>query len=503
MTTQRLNPLPAEDRQDVVGKIVRSFLAGDPLRCIAAAAKMGSWETMHVLNGRIADRGEEQRAKALRSRCSAAAEVLVEESDRLQQLRSAGIETVDIPKVLAALGVSVDVEIAVELLRSMEIFTEIHHQFGGAEVARPSDTFSLLYIFGHHCGLEPNYRLALGKIPLPGIDEFRRQLAPQLSEVRIADIIAIVETAAAAIRTGNVVGIRYSDYHQIVRPISRSLGGLATGSGLSWPVPAKELRRRLGAGSWDAALSSVGLLQTDAAAGYIRTNNFAEAARGFKDDYEYFGSPKDVASYDSWTIAETAAGRDRPSVIAIRRHFGTWESVIGAVLPPEVEEDEYDGLVDYVRAANNGEEAWAKAGELISEILANMPWNSFLSIQYLDEAEGLAPYAQASPSADGVWFEVVSEQYLPTEKWPLDAGYLTENGWFTPDSDCPNWYKGGIPHSEAGHQILEGLRFGRGCGDADKLQWHTGEFPSGPGPDGGVTVDDALAGAAQTLHNAA
>lgn len=501
MNTQRYDPLPADERQDVVGTMVRSFLAGDPLRCIAAAANMRSYEALRVLSGRIADRGEEQRSTALRNRCSATAEVLVGESDRLQQLRSAGIATTDIPKVLAALGVPVDVEIAVELLRNMEIFMELQHRPGDAEIAGPFDTFSLLYVFGHDRGLEPDYRFALGKIPLPGIAEFRRQLSPRLSEVQIAEIIAVVETAAAAIKAGNVAGIAYSDYLQIARAISRDLRDLATGSGLSWPVPANELRRRLGEGSWDAALNSVGL-QIDAAAGHSRANYFSEAARGFLNDYEYFGSPKEVASYDSWTIAEMAAGRNRPSVVAIRRHFGAWESVIGAVMPAEIE-GEYDGIVNHLRAESLVEESWAKAGELISEILAKMPWNSFLRIQYIDGSEGLAPYAQTSPSADGVWFEVVSERYLPAEEWPLNADYLAGNGWFAPDNDFPNWYKDGIPHVEAGHQILEGLRFGRDCRDAGKLRWHTGQFPSGPGPGGGVTVDDALAGVAQTLDNAA
>ena len=218
--------------------------------------------------------------------------------------------------------------------------------------------------------------------------------------------------------------------------------------------------------------------------------------------FDQFGSPKEVASYDSWMIAETAAGRDRPSAVAILRHFGAWESVIGAVMPSEVE-DEYDGMVNHIRAGNNIEEGWAKAGELVSEVLANMPWNSFLSIQYAEDTEGLTPYAQAVPSADGVWFEIVSEQYLPADKWPIATGYLTGNGWSAPNNDFPNWFKDGIPHIEAGHQILEGFRYGRRCGDASKLRWHTGEFPNGPGPNGGVTLADALAGAVQTLRNAA
>ena len=58
--------------RDVIGQVTRSFLAGDPLRCIADAAKMSSWELLHILGSRVADRGEERRSRALRNRCNAA-----------------------------------------------------------------------------------------------------------------------------------------------------------------------------------------------------------------------------------------------------------------------------------------------------------------------------------------------------------------------------------------------------------------------------------------------
>lgn len=508
MTTQRLVPVPAEDQRDTTGKVVRSFLAGDPLRCIAAAANISSWDGLGVLDTRIADRGEDQRSKALRNRCSATVEVLTEQAQRFQQLQTAEIEVLDIPKVLAALGVPIDVDLAVELLRSTgtyeEILRPVMQERGGIEVeiAPPTDTLSLLYVTGRHRGLKPDYEMALGMMPLSSVVEIRELLGPIYTYKQTAEILAVIETTAQAIRVGDVSGISYLDYAELAGELSWALGDATTELDVTWPVPAQDLRRRLGQGLWEAALGSAGL-RPPSATDRFSTSYFVEAARAYMHAYDDFGSPKDVASYDSWTIAEMAAGRDRPSVVAIRRHFGAWESVSGAVMPPEVE-DEYEGLVNSVRAENNVQEGLAKAGELISEVLANMPWNSFLSIQYADDnTQGLTPYAQAVPSADGVWFEIVSEQFLPAENWPLSASYLTGHGWSTPDNDFPNWYKDGIPHIEAGHQILEGLRYGRGCHDASKLQWHTGEFPTGPGPDGGVTLDDTLNGIVQTLSNAA
>lgn len=493
-------------QRDVRGQAMRSFLAGDPLRCIAAAANMSSWEILHILGCRFADRGEEQRSRALRNRCNATLAALYQERERFEQLNRARIDFVDIPKVLAALGAPVDVDIAEEMLRSTHVFKELLHravqqQTGEVEFVPPIDMLSLLYVLGRHRGVQPDYEMALGVMPLSYLAEIRDLLGPSHPYGQSAEILAVIESTAQAIRAGDVGGISYSDYGEIAEAISADLGDELAGGGDRWPVPARYLRRRLGRGFWDTALSLAGL-QPLSETHCFSTSDFVEAANGFSMAYHYFGSPKDVASYDSWVTAEMAAGRHRPSVVAIRRYFGAWESVIGAVMPSEVE-DEYDGMVNHIRAQNNVEEGWAKAGELISEILANMQWNSFLRIEYADGSDGLTPYAQAVPSADGVWFEIVSEQYLPADTWPIDTGYLTGTGWSAPDNDFPNWSKDGIPHIEAGHQILEGLRFGRGCEDASKLRWHTGQFPNGPGPDGGVTLDDALNGIVQTLSNAA
>lgn len=488
---------------DPTGDVVRAYLAGDSLRSIAAAANLGSYQTLRLLSSRIADRGEMERSRSLRRRCFSTAEVLQKEKLLVGQLQDSGKARSNIPKILAALGTSVDIDIAVELLRDPERLFADTPTLDRAGPGPLTDKFSLLYVTGHLRGVEPDYKFALAAMPVSEISELRGLLQPGLHHGQIAEILAMIETTAQAIRAGHVGGISYSDYVDMAELISLRLGESADASGL-WPLPAKDVRRRLGQGFWDLALGVAGL-KLPRSADRFSPADYLEAAKSFQSSFRndgHFGSPKDVASYDSWLIAETAARRDRPSVVAIRRHFGTWESVIGAAMPPEVE-DEFDGIVDMYKAENSLEEGWARAGELVSEVLANMPWNSFLSIQYGDNAEGrMQPYAQASPSADGVWCEIVSEEYLPADQWPIRTEDLIRDGWSAPDSDVPNWHKEGVPPIEAGHQILEGLRDGRCCDDPTKLRWHAGEFPDGPGPDGGVTLDDALSGMVQTLRNA-
>jgi hypothetical protein len=483
------------DRQLVVGRAVKAYRDGDPLQRIAADAGMRSYEMLRLLSTRVSDRSEQQRFQSLRQRCAATTEVLRACEERIHQLLSAGIDSSDVPKVLVALGATMNIDIAVELLKSADILKDPDR---GPTPFFVTDMMWLRYVTGYHRGIEPDYQLALGKIPLPNIQEFRMILAEQISRMQIAQVIALIETTAEAIRSGDDAGISYSEYEKAREAIILKSGDERRPL---LPPPAELIRDRAAGRSWHVALESVGMRFPSVQGGFS-VADYVDASRAYGATQCRFGSPKDVASYDSWMIAEIAMGRDRPSVVAIRRHFGTWESVIGAVMPPEVE-DEFDGIVNHYRIQNSLEERWARAGELVGDVLAIMPWNSFLSIDYGDETDGPhRPYAQASPSADGVWCEIVSGEFLPADQWPISAEYLEGNGWSAPDDEVPNWHKQGIPPVEAGHQILEGLRYGRRCEDATKVRWHSADFPGGPGPDGGVILDDSPSGVVQTLRNA-
>lgn len=489
------------DPQSVSQQVVSSFLAGDPLRCIAAAANMSSWDLLGILSSRIADGGEKLRSTALQHRCSSTAKILYQEMERFEQLMSAEIDVLHVPKVLAALGVPLDVDIAVEMLRSMAIVKDIHGRVSCVLAAPPLDTLSLLYVTGLYRGLQPDLELALGRMVPASIVEIRNLLGSGRPYRQTAQILGLIEATAESIRAGDVAGISYSEYGEIAKALSGEWTDIKADPEASWPVPAEILRRRLGQGFWEAALNSVGL-ELCSANDRFSPFDFVQASRGFAETYLHFGSPKDVASYDSWVIAETAAGRDRPSVVAIRRYFGVWESVIGAVMPEEVE-DEFDGMVNRLRDESAVEERWARAGELVSEVLANMPWNSFLSIDYGDDADGLSrPYAQASPGPDGVWCEIVSEKFLSADQWPIDTAYLVRNGWSAPDDEVPNWHKQGVPPLAAGHQLLEALNRGRLCRDPEKVRWHSGDFPGGPGPDGGIILEFEQGGVARNLRRA-
>lgn len=482
------------DRHQVASRAVKAYQAGDPLQHIAADAGMRTYDMLRLLSTRVADRSEHQRSEALRRRCSATADVLREDAYRVMQLLDAGIERSDIPRILAALGATIDIDIAAELLKSPDLLKDPILR------RRPfmvTDMMWLRYVTGYHRGIEPNYELALGKVPLPEIHGFRVILSEALSRQQIGQIIALIETTAEAIDAGDDEGMSFSEYQETREAIIRKTSGEVIP--LS-PPPAERIRERTTGRSWHLALESVGM-KVPAVNGGFAAADYEDASQAYRATQGPFGSPKDVGSYDSWMIAERAMGRDRPSAVAIGRHFGAWESMIGSYVP--LEEDELRGMVSHLRTQAAADHAWAQAAELISEVLRTMPWNSFLSIQYGAGADGgPQPYAQITPGPDGAWCEIVSEQFLQPDDWPIYPERLLQNGWSKPDAEIPNWFREAVALEDAGHVTLEGLRDGRSCYEADELRWHTGSFPSGTNPDGGVTVDDVLKGSVQTLRNA-
>ncbi|WP_374100886.1 TY-Chap domain-containing protein [Arthrobacter sp. PvP023] len=495
------------------------YRRGDPLRFIAAAKECSTEEvSLLVLNQTDTD-DELERSRAIRRRCLSTNEIMLANEAMIERLYGSGIDRDEIPKVLKALGISIDIQIAAELLHIPGIP-------GGQpveEVPSPQigDKLSLLYIAGIHHKIEPDYQLALGKMSLAAVSKLRGLLNSRLPYRRMAEILAIIETTALAIRARTISTLSYADYKNAMEATSRRLGSIANDAAEPWPVPADKLRTRYGSGSWESALRSVGmrLIASDHRFSGV---DYLETLDHFTEECIDLGIPMNVELYDQWIIAAAAVKTECPSAVEVIRHYGSWDEAIEAVLPQEEEEEEGDeepyshesywgfpfGLEDESLAINEAKsqrvaEEWHKAGKLIGQLLAKMPWNSFLRVEYDGNEEiTTRPYAQATPSADGVWCEIVSEQYLPAAEWPINRRFLTNNGWVAPDDEVPNWLKARVPLAAAGHEIVSGLRHGRSCTDAKNLRWSTGEFPSGPGPEGGVTIERALEGEVQTLRNA-
>ncbi|MGN7198596.1 TY-Chap domain-containing protein [Arthrobacter sp. SAFR-044] len=481
--------------------LLEAYRRGDPFRVMAANFEGTADDICQALVKRsTTSKDELERYRSVRRRTQATMDSMWANRELITRLDDSGIESSKIPVILDALGKSIDVQVAAELLHLPGIPTEKPGRDNSPR--QIGDKLSLLYVMGMHHGIAPDYALALGKMSLEAVGELRDLFHPTVPYFRTAEVLAVIEATAMAVRTGKITSLSCAAYEDTAEKARRDLGHVSREKSNPWPVPAPQLIRRCGQGYWEDVLSSLGLGLLSADHRFSEDDYF-QAVDDFTEECIDFEYPMDIDIYDRWVFAEMSIRQDRPSAMELIGHYGSWDEAIEAVLPQEQEGDEEpdthefywgfpfgfedESLIINELASHREAEEWHQAGELIGQLLAEMPWNSFLRIEY-DGSEEITtrPYAQATPSADGVWCEIVSEQYLPAAEWPINRRYFENNDWAEPDDEAPNWWKARVPLTDAGRQLVLGLRLGRGCRDAHRLRWSTGEFPSGPGPDGGA-----------------
>lgn len=108
------------------------------------------------------------------------------------------------------------------------------------------------------------------------------------------------------------------------------------------------------------------------------------------------------------------------------------------------------------------EEAWVRAGEYICELLARIPRRRSLVIEYAAAADGAFQlYARAGRAEAGVWCEIFPDELLSGELSDADEDHLDCEGWTPPNDASSSWRREGMPFEDAGHLILDGLRYGR------------------------------------------
>ncbi|MGM0930080.1 MAG: TY-Chap domain-containing protein [Actinomycetota bacterium] len=121
---------------------------------------------------------------------------------------------------------------------------------------------------------------------------------------------------------------------------------------------------------------------------------------------------------------------------------------------------------------------WGQVVGLIAEEIRWLKDGDFVMIEYGESTDdAIAPYAQVALDEEGYWCEIVSNDYLPGDTWPLHGDVLKEAGWNAPDAHCPNWHSLRTGSQTTAVAVLAGLREGRGCADVRLLSWHTGMMP--------------------------
>ncbi|BCW66039.1 hypothetical protein NicSoilB4_08020 [Arthrobacter sp. NicSoilB4] len=314
-----------------------AYAAGEPLRAIAAGLACTVDELCNSLAKQLTTNIELERARSVRQRSLATDEVVYENRGLLYRLNDAGIAWSDTPKVLMALETDIDVEVAVELVNIPGVYSD---RMDRALPPRAlSDKLSLLYIAGKHHGIEPDYQLALGTMPIEELAALRSLTQPNLSPRRLAEFAAVAETTKLAIRAREVQTVSYSDYAKTAETISLRLGNFRVAAADKWPAPATVLLRRYGHGFWEDALHAAGLRLPSSESRFTE-DDFLEALDGFTEECIDFEHPMSIAIYDRWVFSEASMRNDRPSAVEIVRRYGSWASAMEVILPEEEDEDE-------------------------------------------------------------------------------------------------------------------------------------------------------------------
>ena len=313
--------------------IREAYRRGDPLKTMTSAHRVDAGSIFDV----VADepRGELERARSVRRRATQALGALWTNVDMVTRLDDSGIALSDTPKVVGALGSDIDVEVAVAMLHFLGIPDEAPELPGPK---RLSDKLSLLYVLGKHQGIEPDYQLALAKMPLDAVAAFREFVKPEITYTRLAEILAVAETTALAIRAKTITTITYSEYNEGAEQISRRLGRISSDESDPWPVPVATLVNRYGGGNWHGAVDTIGL-KVGTPEGRFGTQEHQDAIDSFLDECEMCGYSMNEETYDFWVFSQAGMLMERPSAVEIIRHFGvSWDELIDQIFGGEATE---------------------------------------------------------------------------------------------------------------------------------------------------------------------
>lgn len=425
-------------------------------------------------------REELRRAKMVRIRSSNATEDLWKNHELMYRLLHAGVSLSDTPRVLRALEIAIDLDIAAELVHIPGIRSDPLEPDPLSRSVR--DRLSLLYVVGKQYGIQPDYELALTQTSLQDIAGLREHLASTFPPPRIAEFLAIAAATKSAIHAQEVTTLSFSDYAVVAARECRRWGPCNIESPDPWPVPAVTLLRRYAHGFWDEALAEIGL-KIPAACRFVE-DDFAEALADFNEECVGFDHPMTVEIYDRWVYSEAALRNDRPSAMEVIRHYGSWALALASLgqsaplakalpdtaKPTYIDCDSGWGTLEELAEWEAREfEEWRVVENLVAEAIEALPSGSFLHIQYSHTA---APYARATPGSNGVMCEIVSDLGIPSHEWRMSTHWLSDNGWSAPSPENTNWLKEGVPRTEAAAQILLAIQRGRHPVEATELRWN-------------------------------
>ncbi|MFI7579227.1 TY-Chap domain-containing protein [Kocuria sp. M1N1S27] len=287
-----------------------------------------------------------------------------------------------------------------------------------------------------------------------------------------------------------------------------------------WPVPERSVSERLGGGRWDAALERIGLRAGDEPPlEHVFTEaEYATAVTAFLSECRSTGHHPTTARYGRWVVEQEAGSTRRPYFDGVRRFFGSWEEAMrfasahqpagehlgdgfadtrtwSDLATPEAQEmlgrAGIGVVVPHAATPVVDEGVWEDLRRLIATVLARLPWNDFLVVEYeRDDDRSEAPVAWAGVGPHGVECAVISGGQLTHAAWPVDATFFHEDEWNEPTGWDQPWTTEPLGFPEAAQKLVDGLRFGWGCSDPYRFHWGVGSFPTETRDEGSVIAPD-------------
>ena len=181
--------------------------------------------------------------------------------------------------------------------------------------------------------------------PLPPIDEGAATelvalLEPALSghgldragQERVAALV--VATRSWARGAGGAGRISAAEFERARRDLLTGWGAGTSKGALVWPPTSRTVAVRLGGGSWNDALSSLGVATSArgrerGGTRFTGDTQVASVAR-FLQETEAAGGSASFAAYTEWARRERGAGHRVPAPATVRQHFGSWSAAVAA-----------------------------------------------------------------------------------------------------------------------------------------------------------------------------
>ncbi|MET4639565.1 sigma factor-like helix-turn-helix DNA-binding protein [Mycetocola sp. 2940] len=250
-------------------------------------------------------------------------------SDAAVRLAALGLARADIEANLAAFRPDTDPGIISASIDYLRDAGRLVIDRSGGEQKVPDSVLrsSLLYAVGRRYELvAPQTSAELSMDPEMVADTNRVLASAGVPPEEILQVLNVIQAASERIAADESVTLSGTSY-DATRAAFLADHPASDRQAVAWPVGSLTVSRRLG-GSWNAALSSLGIKTQSAPEGFGAAQyTRSELARTIRD-FIASGVGTAYADYEQWVQTEKGSGRVRPSGPSVRYAYGSWNDAV-------------------------------------------------------------------------------------------------------------------------------------------------------------------------------